>query len=175
MSHCFAPWIQVPSPHWNSSGWQVTRALRQHIQASATQNSVICVVPFSHVPLTLLGLHSLSANVRVLAASTKATEAAAASATVLLCPSAIPHHPLPPWENKAHMSTPCQNRLSASSEASLVRQNKASRQQNSQQWSSSGGCSLCEARLLSSWECTVTLGRQRQLLLSSPSFTKNYI
>lgn len=40
---------------------------------------------------------------------------------------------------------------------------------------SSGGCSLWEAKLLSGWEYTVTLGRQRQLLLSYPSFRKNYI
>lgn len=30
LSHCFAPWMQVPSPHWNSSGLQVTRALKKH-------------------------------------------------------------------------------------------------------------------------------------------------
>lgn len=125
--------------------------------------------------MTLLGLYPVSKCQS--AASTKATEAAAASATVLLCHSAVPDHSPHPWEKsiKAHMRTPSQNRPSASSEASQVTQNKASKQQNSQQWGSSGGCSLCEAWLLSSWECTVTQGWQRQLLLSSPSFRKNYI
>lgn len=30
--HCFAPWMQVPSPHWNSSGLQVTKAWKQSIK-----------------------------------------------------------------------------------------------------------------------------------------------
>lgn len=89
---------------------------------------------------------SVSKCHRALATPTKPTEAAAASATVLLFSSAIPDHPLHPWEKspKAHMSRSSQNRISAGSKASWVRLKKASRQQNYQQWSPSGVFSLCE-------------------------------
>ena len=64
LSHCFAPWIQVPSPHWNSSGWQVTRALRQHVQALATQDlNLFCGTFQPHTFDTAGVLHPLSANV----------------------------------------------------------------------------------------------------------------
>lgn len=40
LSHCWLPWMQVPSKHWNSSGWHVATARKDRAHVDFSQGEV---------------------------------------------------------------------------------------------------------------------------------------
>lgn len=132
LSHCFAPWMQVPSPHWNSSGWQVTRAVRQHTDALTTQDLKLLCGTFSHRPLTLLETLTLPENVTEHFRSSNRSSRCLSHCPVSLCHPRSSSLSLGKKPNTP-VSRSSPNTSSAGREASWVRHNKGSRQQNCQQ------------------------------------------